>query len=180
MKNQSLVGSVSAASRFEDTRRVLVDNLSNAVSTYIAADDSTEKRRVLGSLRQTAYLSATLEVAALALGLGTAAQSIDMAMGLGACCLFAASGGMVFSQGRRSCRRGHETLWKEREDRLDEALQAICTKELSRVERRILDGVAPYTRFVETEKERIENLEEEAEDILAQAHALRNRINKLR
>lgn len=180
MKNQSLVGSVSAASRFEDTRRVLVDSLSNAVKTHVAVDDSSEKQRVLGSLRQVAFVFAGLEVAAVASSLAAATQIVDMVVGIGACSFLAASGGLVFSQGRSSCRQGQQSTWKEREDRLDEALQSICKKELSRVERRISDGVAPYTRFVETEKDRIETLEEASEDILAQAHALRNRINKLR
>lgn len=179
MKNQSLVGSVSAASRFEDTRRILVENLSAAVKTHIATDDASERSRVLRSLRQTAFVSAGLDVAALASGLATAAQVVDIVIGMGACSFLALSGGVVFSQGRRSCRQGHQSTWKEREDRLDEALEAICAKELSRVERRIVDGVAPYTRFVETEKERLETLEEASEDILAQAYALRNRINKL-
>ena len=180
VKNQSLIGSVSAASRFEDTRKVLVDKLSDAVKTHVDTDDASERQRVLRPLQQTAFISAGLEIGALASGLATAAQLVDTMLGMGACSLLAASGGMIFSQGRRSTRRSHQAAWKERENRLDDALQAICSKELSRVERRILDGVAPYTRFVETEKERLENLEEASEDILAQAHALRNRINKLR
>ena len=181
VKNQSLVGSVSAASRFEDTRKILAEKLSDAVKTHITtADEAAEKRKLIRSLQQTALVSAGFQMGALASGLGTAAQLVDMMLGMGAGSILAISGGMVFSQGRHNTQRRHRAAWEEREARLDKALQAICSKELSRVERRILDGVAPYTRFVETEKERLDGLLETSEDILAQAHALRNRINKLR
>lgn len=143
-------------------------------------DESREKKQLIQSLQRTALASAGLQMGALASGLATAAQLVDMMMGMGSCSLLAISGGMIYSQGRSSTGRGHRAVWVEREERLDEALQAICSKELSRVERRILDGVAPYTRFVETEKGRLERLMETSEDILAQAHALRNRIKKLR
>jgi len=180
IKNQSLVGSVSAASRFEDTRKSLYDKLSDAVKTHVDIDDASERIRVIGSLQQAARITVALELGAAMLGLASAVQIVDMVIGMGACTFLAGSGGLVLSQGRRRVVWGQQAEWSERESRIDEALQAICSKELSRVERRILDGVAPYTRFVETEKERLQNLEEASEDILAQAHSLRNLINKLR
>lgn len=176
-----MVGSVSAASRFEDTRKVLQDNLSNAVKTHVVERNvEDEKQELLGKLRNTAFLSAGLQMGALASGFATAAEMLDMALGVGGSSILALGGGMVYSQGRQSIQNAHAAAWRVREERLDEALEAICSKELARVERRILDGVAPYTRFVETEKERLDGLAEKSEDILAESRALRNRINKLR
>jgi hypothetical protein len=181
VKNHSLVGSVSAASRFEDTRNILVEKLSDAVKTHVVAtDEAYDEQRLFVSLQQTAMVSACLNLGAVVSGLATVAEIVDMMAGMGGCSLLALGGGMVYSQGRSRIRREHRNFWKRKEESLDEALEAICAKELSRVERRILDGVAPYTRFVETEKERLDTLSEASEDILAQAHSLRNRISKLR
>lgn len=178
--NQSLVGSVSAASRFEDTRKVLLENLSGAVKMHVMErDEITEKAGLLGNLRNTAFLSAGLQIGALASGLATAAEMVDMMLGVGGSSILALGGGLVYSQGRQGIQSGYRAAWKSRKERLDEALEAICFKELARVERRILEGVAPYTRFVETEEERLDELVERSGDILAQAHALRSRINKL-
>ncbi|CAB9523744.1 Dynamin family [Seminavis robusta] len=183
MKNQSLVGSVSAASRFEDTRKILSDKLSDAVITHVASsqdDEAYVEKRLFRSLQQTAMVSAGLEVGALMSGLATAAELVDIMAGMGSCSLLAIGGGIVYGQGRRRIQNEYRGSWKEKEELLDEALEVICAKELSRVERRILDGVAPYTRFVETEQERLEKLSEHGENILVQAHSLRNRISKLR
>ena len=181
VKNQSLVGSVSEASRFEDTRNILVEMLSNAVKTHVKATDEVyEEQRLFRVIQQTAMASAGLNLGAVVSGLATAMEFVDFMAGIGTCSMLAIGSGVVYSQGRARIRRDHRKLWKEREDRLDEALEAICSKELHRIERRIMDGVAPYTRFVETEKERLDRLSEVSEDILAQAHSLRNRISKLR
>ena len=178
VKNQSLVGSVSAASRFEDTRKVLQDQLSDAVKLHVVERDETnEKQSLLSNLRNTAFLSAGLQLGAVGSGFATAGELIDMTFGVGGSSLLALGGVMVYSQGRQRIKSAHSAAWEVREERLDEALEAICSKELARLERRILDGVAPYTRFVETEKERLDGLVETSEDILAEAHSLRNRIN---
>lgn len=180
MKNQSLVGSVSAASRFEDTRKSLLENMTDAIKTHIDVDEKTERQQLFDSLRRTAILSGSLQLGAVGAGVATATHMVDMMMGMGAGSLMAIAGGMVYSQGRENVQRRYKEAWVTRQERLEEALQAICIKELSRVERRILDGVAPYTRFVETEKERLDRLVDNSEDVLAQAQTLRKRINKLR
>ena len=45
VKNQSLVGSVSAASRFEDTRKVLQDQLSGAVKMHVVERDEKNEKQ---------------------------------------------------------------------------------------------------------------------------------------
>lgn len=180
MKNQSLVGSVSAASRFEDTRKALMDSLTDAVKTHVNIDEEKERQRLFDSLRRTAFLSAGLQVGTFGAAVITMAQLVDIITGVSIGSLMAIGGGTVLSQGRWNAQRRHEQEWAGRQESLEEALQSICSKELSRVERRILDGVAPYTRFVEAEKERLDRLVDTSEDILTQAHTLRNRISKLR
>jgi len=101
IKNQSLVGSVSAASRFEDTRKSLYDKLSDAVKTHVDIDDASERIRVIGSLQQAARITVALELGAAMLGLASAVQIVDMVIGMGACTFLAGSGGLVLSQGRR-------------------------------------------------------------------------------
>jgi hypothetical protein len=179
MKNQSLVGSVTAASRFEDTRQVLFERLSEAVKTSLDGDEMIERQRLLDSLRQTALISATLQTGALGLALATAAQLVDPLTGLSVASALAMGGGAWFVSGTSRIRTIYEKDWNTRAKKLDAALEAICQKELDRVNRRILDGVAPYTRFVETEKDRIGQLGERCEGVTSAARNLRNRIGKL-
>jgi hypothetical protein len=83
MKNQSLVGSVTAASRFEDTRKLLGDRLSTAVRDILQSNDERlEKERLFRSLRQTAFISASLQTGALGSAMAVATQLLEPVPGL--------------------------------------------------------------------------------------------------
>jgi hypothetical protein len=177
--HQSLVGSVTNASRFEDTRNSLMEHMSEAVRRNIDAELEVEEASVLNGLRQSVWLSMGLNVGALVSALATGVQVLDPVTGIVACSAFAASSGLVLSRGPPQIAKQHRDLWKSRSRNLDEALEVISVRELDRVDRRIRDGVAPYTRFVETEQERIDGLIREVEDMLSESHRLRKRISKL-
>jgi hypothetical protein len=183
MKNQSLVGSVTAASRFEDTRKLLGDRLSTAVRDILQSNDEQherlEKERLFRSLRQTALLSASLQTGALGSAMAVATQVLEPLPGLALISSLVLGGGACYTVGTSRIGTHYQQQWSHRADRLDNALDAICTKELERVNRRILDGVAPYTRFVESEQERIDRLREQCDGVFSAARNLRNRISKL-
>jgi small GTP-binding protein len=180
VQNKSLVGSVTNASRFEDTRNSLTEHMSEAVRRNIDADQEVEEASVLNGLRQSVWLSLGLNAGALGSALAMGVQLLDPVTGIVACSALAASGGLVLSRGPRQIAKQHQDLWESRSRNLDEALEAISVKELDRVDRRIRDGVAPYTQFVEAEKERIDRLTRECEDVMSESHRLRKRINELR
>jgi hypothetical protein len=180
MKNQSLVGSVTAASRFEDTRKSLEDRLSRAVRDTLQSNDETvEKERLFRSLRTTAMISASLQTSALGSAMAVATQMLEPMPGLMAASSLVLGGGAWYLAGTSRIGKKYQNKWSDRAESLDNALEAISTRELDRVNRRILDGVAPYTRFVESEEERIDQLQEQCEGVCLAARNLRNRIGKL-
>jgi hypothetical protein len=180
MKNRSLVGSVTAASRFEDTRKNLVDRLSTVVDQILKPDsDHLDTDRLFHSLKQTAIASSALQLGAVGSGLLMSLQVLDPITGWISLSTLAAGGGATYLIGTSKISRQYQQQWSQRAQRLDQALEAISDKELDRVNRRILDGVAPYTRYVENEQQRIDYLQEQCERVGSAARNLRNRINKL-
>jgi hypothetical protein len=179
VRNKSLVGSVTNASRFEDTRDNLTEHMSEAVRRNIDAEIEVEEASVLKGLRQSVWLSLGLNVGALGSAMAMGVQLLDPVTGIVACSTFAASSGLVLSRGPPQIAKQHRDLWESRSRNLDESLEVISVRELDRVDRRIRDGVAPYMRFVEAEQERIDRLTRECEDVLSESHRLRKRISKL-
>ncbi|KAG7341905.1 small GTP-binding domain protein [Nitzschia inconspicua] len=180
MKNRSLVGSVTAASRFEDTRKNLGERLSTVVESVLKPEHNhVDKDRLFHNLKQTALLSSSLEMGAIFSGLGIYFHLIDPSTGGIAMAVFAGGGGIAYVMGTSRIAQQYQQQWQQRAERIEHALAAISEKELDRVNRRILDGVAPYTRYVESEQQRIDYLQEQCERIGSAARTLRNRINKL-
>lgn len=181
MKNQSLVGSVTAASRFEDTRNNLREKLAAAVGHCLKADarDGPDKDRIFRELKQRALLSSVLNLGAAGSGLLLVFQAVDPMTGLLSMGTMAVGGGASYAMGTARIAERYQQQWSNRATSLEKELKAISAKELDRVNRRILDGVAPYTRFVSGEEERIDMLQEQCERFVATARTLRNRISKL-
>ena len=176
-----MVGSVSAASRFEDTRRNLEENLSNVVERILKDDDNEErdKIRLFASLQQLGFVFSSMQAGAICSGLGAYFQLLDTMSGFVGFSIFTGVGGAVYVAGTSRARTQFQQTWNQRAERMQSALEHISEKELERVNRRILEGVAPYTRYVESEKERIANLLEQCERIVSAGRTLRNRISKL-
>lgn len=180
MINRSLVGSVTAASRFEDTRKNLGERLSTVVESVLKPEsDHVHKERLFQSLKQIAVLSGSFQVGAISTGLGMYLQILDPFSGWIGLILLAGGGGVSYFIGTSRIVQQYEQQWNQRAERLEQALGAISDKELDRVNRRILDGVAPYTRYVENEVQRLDDLQEQCERIGSAARILRNRISKL-
>lgn len=180
MRNQSLVGSVTAASRFEDTRKVLGERLSNVVHSIVHINDEiAEKARLFSSLRQYSMLSASMHTCAVAAATATATELLEPTPGLMALSSLFLGGGACYMIGTSRVEKQYQQQWSNCAQQLDDALDNICKKELLRVHRRILDGVGPYIRFVETEQERIDHLRGQCEGVSSAARNLRNRISKI-
>lgn len=187
VRNNQSLGSVTAVSRFEDTKKNLTERLSNAVNDIIntGVDKSIErehldKDQLFRSLKKSALLSLSLQISALGSGGLLALQMIDPTVGCIILVPLSFGGGASYAMSKARIRQWYKELWSRRAHHLNKVLQAITDKEVDRVNRRILDGVAPYTRFVETEQERIGDLQEQCERIAIASRNLRNRINKLR
>ena len=181
VKSQSLVGSVTAASKFEDTRNALLEKMSDAVRSILSDyDEAAEEADLVQSFRWAAFLSGVLQLGAVGTAAATATSALSVISGMAGATAFAASSVIVMSQRTKRLSYHYQEMWHDRQSQLDEILEVVCSKELEKgVRQKILAGVVPYTRYVEAEQERISRMTEECEAVQASAQALRNRINKL-
>jgi hypothetical protein len=171
IKSDSLVGSVSARladSSFQSQLELAVDS--------ILVDHTTP----LPILHQRAMLTAVCQIVAVSGGIAAFMNGLDPTTTLSLVAAASASGGVAMHTGRSAFVQSYQQTWVDMGGDLDEALRAICDKELARCNAAIMDGVSPYTRYVESEQQRLTTLTNESEDVLATAQTLRNRILKLR
>jgi len=176
---QNLVGSVTAASRFEDTRKDLSDKMTQAVSSVLSSYNSEEEKlSVFQSLKNTMYISSAANVLALSSGLATGLEAVDLIPGAAATMAFVVIGISVIPYSNGKAIKEYEKIWNHRDAKLGSALESLCSKEIQRIHKRILDGVSPYTRYVQTEEEAITTLNEECDNLSNSSQILRNRINR--
>ena len=178
---QNLIGSVTAASRFEDTRKDLNEKMSQAVesvfSNYTSDDD---KKTVFDAMKNTVYLSTVLNILSIGSGVTIMMEMVDFISGGLACVGFGALGAGIVPQRNRNMTKQFELQWEKRNKKLGTALDALCSKEVDRIHKRILDGVAPYSRYVASEKEDVQKLSEECNKLSEGSQVLRNRIKNSR
>ena len=178
--SQSLVGSVTAASRFEDTRQEMQEKMSELVMHVCSSHDPVmERNAALKSLRTTALASGALFAGALVNGAACLAGPLDWTIGLSSASAMAIIGASIVPYRNRYLAVSHQQSWDESRERLDRSLATVCSIESDRIKRRILNGISPYTRYVNIEQERIERLTRESEDLANASYSLRNRIIKL-
>ena len=177
---QNLIGSVTAASRFEDTRKDLSDKMSQAVNSVLSSHDAERERlSVFQSLKNASYISGAANTVMLLAGISTALEVVNVIPGAMATFVFASIGVGIIPYSNGKVIEDYETAWKRRDEKLNVAFDTLCSKEIQRIHKRILDGVAPYTRYVETEEEAIYKLNEECEQLSNSTQILRNKILKL-
>jgi small GTP-binding protein domain len=178
---QNLIGSVTAASRFEDTRKDLLEKMSHSFkSVYGSYDADLEKTSLFKSLKNATYISCAMNVLAASSGVLTAIEMVDAVPGTMSTVGLAMSGVGILSYTNQHLVQEYESKWKQRQEKLNFALSKLCSKEIERIHKRILDGVSPYTRYVETEEELLKTLNAQCEELSNSTQILRNRILKTR
>mmetsp|Transcript_4778 Transcript_4778/g.6991 ORF Transcript_4778/g.6991 Transcript_4778/m.6991 type:complete len:691 (+) Transcript_4778:191-2263(+) len=177
---QNLIGSVSAASRFEDTRKSLYDELSRAFRNVFSSHNAeAEKQKVLKSLKNGIYVSSTSYVLALSTGTSVSLGILDSYTGSAAAATFAIIGASVLPYFKNQVISEYRSNWEGRDKKVAVALTSICAKEIQRIHKRIASGVKPYTRYVTTEAASIVSFDEECEALSNSTLLLRNRIVKI-
>jgi small GTP-binding protein len=185
--SQSLVGSVTSASNFEDSRRSLTLSMTGAVDGVLAAPSSSratpgevaETRHVLDRMQSVGRMSVSLGLSGLAAWLATALQLLDIPAGAGAGAGLMAAGGLVLSSAHWRIANDHQHQWLTLSADLEKELERICSKEVTRMERRVDEGVAPYRMCIEAERSRIELLAAECNELTNRVMELRSRIDAL-
>jgi small GTP-binding protein len=166
--------------RFHFDRRRMIDSVGREAQRVIDGYDRQKEASDLADGARNAVATAAA-VGAGAVGLGaivTIAASTAAAdvTGLVMASVLAAVGFFVIPAKRK---RGKEEMRKkiaEVRQRLGEALRAQFRKEIARSTERIRDSIAPYSRFVRAEGEKLETAEKELSSVARDLQSLRSRI----
>ena len=144
----------------ETRRRELIDTVGKSVQTIVNTYDRDQEARELAASVETAVAqTALLEAGAVGLGtllsIAVLSTSVDIT-GVLAASTMAVLGFFVIPYKRKQAKEKFKQKMQALRARLVEALTKQFKEEREIVIARLKDGVAPYTRYVHSELERIE------------------------
>jgi small GTP-binding protein len=152
-----LVGEVGG--RFEADRARLLDTVGRAARDGLASyDRAAEAQRMAEDMQKAVTSTAVLEVGAVGLGAAVALAASSTAAditGLTAAGLMAALGLFVLPHRRRRAKSELKKKIATLRRELMSALTAHFDREAERGQHRLAETIAPYTRFVRSESERL-------------------------
>jgi small GTP-binding protein len=176
-----IVGSVSAD--FEINRRALLDNVGREAQRIIDSyDRQGEATKLAADVQRSIMQTAAVEAGAIGLGallivlLQGAMLDFTGVLGAG---VVAAMGFYLLPYRRQQMKADLRTRITELRARLHEALQKQFDVELDKSVHRIRDAIAPYTRFVRVEREKLTRADAELTELRARSDALRSAIDRL-
>jgi len=176
-----MVGEVGG--RFEADRTRLLETVGQAARKGLASyDRAAEARRMAEDVQRAVTSTAVLEVGAVGLSAAVALAASSTAAditGLTAAGLLAALGLFVLPHRRRRAKaelkRKIATLRRE----LMAALSAHFDNEAERGQRRLVETIAPYTRFVRSESERLAGERDQLGDLSERVGEMTARVEGL-
>lgn len=173
-----IIGTVD--SDFELNRQKLLNSIGqNAQRVADSFDRETESLKMAQEVQRAIFQTAAVEVGAL--GLGTALVLIlqgvwlDITGILGASAV-AALGLYVLPYKRNQVKAELRTQVAELRTQLNTAITRQFERELEEGHARLQEAIAPYTRFVRSEREKLEKLDADLRHIKAEMTTIRNRI----
>jgi small GTP-binding protein len=175
-----IVGDDSGQFHYDRTR--LIDATSRETQRVV---DSYDQRREAQELADNARnaVAATAAAGAGAVGLGaivTFAASTVAAdfTGIAMASVVAAIGFFILPAKRKKAKEEMRTKMADLRNRLSDALRKQFTQEISRSGERIREGIAPYSRFIRSEGDKLKSVDEELREISASIAALRGQIER--
>jgi hypothetical protein len=169
------IGEVS--NRFRYDRRALLESVSRRAREEIERYDvRAEAEDISQSLRNAVTTVAVTEAGAVGLGALIAAAASTLAVdvtGILAASLVAGVGLFVLPRRRRQAREEFRRRAEELERRLMEAMHEQFEHELNRSVTRVTDAIAPYTRFVRSQQEKLTGIESQLESVRNDLRAFR-------
>jgi small GTP-binding protein len=163
----------------EARRRELIDTVGRSVQNIVNTYDRNQEARELANSVETAVAqTALLEAGAVGLGtlvsVAVLSSSLDIT-GMLAAGTMAVLGFFVIPYKRKQAKENFREKMGALRTKLVNALTTQFNNERENVIQRMKDGVAPYTRFVRSERERIENAEATLSTLQQELSALRAR-----
>jgi small GTP-binding protein len=172
--SRRIVGEVG--SRFESNRSSLLETVGKAARQGLEHyDRAREARRMADDVQKAVASAALMEVGAVGLGatVGLIAGSTTAdATGLIAAGLLAALGLFILPHRRRRAKEELRATIATMRERISIATKEQFDHEAEASRRRILETIAPYSRFVRTETARLASLRDETS-------ALKSRVSRL-
>jgi small GTP-binding protein len=166
--------------RFHVDRRAMIDSVGREAQRVIDSYDRQKEASDLADGARNAVATAAA-VGASAVGLGaivTIAASTAAAdvTGLVMASVIAAIGFFIIPARRKKGKEEMRQKIAEVRQRLGDALRKQFTNEIGRATDRIRASIAPYSRFVRAEGEKLESAERDLVDLSADLAGLRHRI----
>jgi len=163
----------------EAHRRELIDTVGRSVQTIVESYNRDQEARELAVAVETAVAqTALLEVGAVGLGtivsLAVLSSSLDIT-GMLAAGTLAIVGFFVIPFKRRKAKEDFKAKMLTLRTKLMDALTVQFNNESASAIARLKDGVAPYTRYVRSERERLEKVEVKIAELRQLLSALRAR-----
>jgi small GTP-binding protein len=177
---ERIVGDDSTRFHYDRTR--LIDSVSRESQKVIDSFDRRKEARELADGARNA-VAAAAAVSAGALGLGAviafAATTVAADItGLIMASFVAALGFFILPARREKAKEQMRRKIGDVRERLSEALRGQFAQEISKSGDRIRDSIAPYSRFIRAEGEKLRTTEQELREIGAELASLRARIDK--
>ena len=165
---------------FEYNRQALLDSVGRAAQEVVASyNKEAEAKEIAESVRMAVAGAALLEVGAVGLGtLLTIALSSTVAdfTGILTASVVAVLGLFVLPAKRRRAKADLRAKIEDMKGRLMATMTAQFEREMERSLHRLEEAIAPYTRFVRAEREKLEQVEGKLKDTLEALKVLRVRV----
>ena len=175
--SERIMGKLSS---FEYDRTRLLDTVGTATKrTLEGYDRAEEARRMADSVQNAVANTAILEAGAVGLGAAVSLVATSSAVdftGIVAAGLMATVGLFVLPHRKRTAKKELRAKLEELRTQLRTSLDEQFEKEITRSRRRIEETIAPYTRFVESERDKLATRQGELKGFADESRALRERI----
>lgn len=164
-------------------RQRLIDSIGIATQQAIAGFDKDKEAAELAESARTAVAEvALLEIGGLGIGAAVAALAtatwLDVT-GIAFGITFMALGFLVLPARRRRANKELETKLNKLRSQLVQKLTVQFKREMRRSSQRVEDTVAPYARFVRSEKDRLDEQRQKLVEIESQINGLRHQAQAL-
>jgi hypothetical protein len=168
---------------FHEERRRLVEAVGTAAQRVVETYDRRHEATTLADGARNA-VAAAAAAGAGAVGLGTivtiaATTAAADVTGIILASVIAALGFFIIPAKRSQAKAQMRRKIADVRARLSEALHTQFTEEIARSAERLDEAVAPYSRFVRSEGEKLRETDERLKALDAQSRALRARIDSL-
>jgi small GTP-binding protein len=175
---EGLIGEVGGQFRYD--RRALLESVAKRTQEEVDRYDlDAEANELAESVRNAVATVAVAEAGAVGLGALVVAAASTVAVdvtGILAASLLAGLGLFVLPNKRRQAKRDFHAKAEELETRLIEVMREQFEHELARSMDRVREAISPYTRFVRSQFEHLEQMRTQLTAVDNDMRALRHRI----